>query len=121
MEVPSYAPFSMLFFCVSNIIKKKKEHRHKYLWCSFGGVFLFSLSNIVILLLVEDLNTGLNIELQDRRGEVLCLLSCLSFNKVGPPSSRRQGTRQPTLWKMTLGLTFTRKCRIGKAFFFIHN
>ena len=50
---------------------------------------------------------------------MLCLLSCLSFNKVGPPSSRR-GTLQPTLWKMTLGLTFARKCRIGKAFFFIH-
>ena len=100
MEVPFLCSiFNALFFCVSNIITKKKSTDINI----FGVVlvvFLFSLSNIVILLLV-DLNTGLNIELQDRRGEVLCLLSCLSFNKVGPPSSRR-GTRQPTLWKMTL-------------------
>ena len=45
--------FQCSFFCVSNIITKKKSTDTKYLFGVVLVVFLFSLSNIVILLLVE--------------------------------------------------------------------
>ena len=86
--------FQCSFFCVSNIITKKSKMDKSISLALFLHGSVFRLSNIVILLL-RVLEPALFIELQDRRGEVLCLLSCLSFNKVGPPSSRR-GTRQPT-------------------------
>ena len=106
--------FSMLFFfCVSNI--KQKRARTPNIFGVVLVVFLFSLSNIVILLLVEFKHRPKYWTSRPKRRSVV-LLSCLSFNKVGPPSSRR-GTRQPTLWKMTLRFNIYKECRIGKAFF----
>ena len=45
--------FQCSFFCVSNIITKKKRARTPNIFGVVLVVFLFSLSNIVILLLVE--------------------------------------------------------------------
>ena len=49
----------------------------------------------------------------------VCLLSCLSFNKMGPQFIAT-GHSSPHFMEDDAGLTFARKCRIGKAFFFIH-